>query len=326
VRHAIVAFAALLPVPRVPAQDPDHVHQPYYTTRQQESDGSWSAERGGGRAIARLRVTALMLLAKLGDGTKVQPVADKWKGSELEHEPESLKQGLQWLRKQQDQKGRIALRSDTDWLLDHAIASYVLTEALRTTAWFELAPDACRAVEALRREVEIARPAPGPEVRLWCAMIARSLRAIAKDDKAEPARTGCRAAAVALAASLATLPAAVATSAREQAADNLRVILTGAEGRQPDAAWLEEPLRDPLTSFYAFVATWHRSGKEWTEARKRVNDRVLRQQVRVGEQRDSWDPVGEFGAENGRYGTTAAALLLVETYSSYGFLDIFTVE
>src|SRR5688572_24796332 len=76
--------------------------------QQQEEDGRWSAELGGGRAQADLRVTTWMTLAILGDGSKTDAQAYA----------RMLKASVNWLLAQQDGAGRIGLRADPDWLLD----------------------------------------------------------------------------------------------------------------------------------------------------------------------------------------------------------------
>jgi hypothetical protein len=239
---------------------------------------------------------------------------------------DSRLKGIQWLRQQQDAKGRIGWRADADWLLDHAIATYVLCEALRILPLRDVAPDLCKAVDVVRRSCQGAPAAAGVEVRLWACMIARSLRAVAKAEQAEPPGTGARFAAKALTDVLDALPAAVAVSARDEAAENLRVILAGGEGKAPADAWLREPLRDPMTSFYCCTAVWLRSGREWIEAGQRIRVGVAGAQVRDGQHRDSWEPVGESAAVNGRPGTTALALLLMQMYARRCHLEVCSIE
>jgi hypothetical protein len=222
---AAIAFAAGLP-----AQDPDPECEPFYTTRQQEADGSWAAERGGGTAEARLRVTALMLLAKLGNGVKLAPVDETSRGSRAEHEPASLQKGVQWLRKQLDKKGRFGIRPDAAWLLDHAMATYVLAETRRLCNQADLESDLCRAMDALRQQVEIARPPVDAEVRLWGEMIARSVGQLPSTEPGAERPTP-HVLAKALATAIAALPAVEVKTPREQAAANLRLILAGGEGK-----------------------------------------------------------------------------------------------
>ena len=316
----ITFVAAIALVVGSPAQDPGHVHEPFYTTRKQEPDGSWSAERGGGTADARLRVTALMLLAKLGDGVKFEP-DEQWRGTAREHEPVSLRRGVQWLRQQLDKKGRFGIRPDAAWLLDHAMATYVLAEALRLCNEANLESDLCRAMDALRQQVGIARPPVGAQVRLWGEMIVRSVGQL---PSAEPGadRPAPQVSAKALTAAIAALPAVEGKTPREQAAANLRLILAGGEGEPVTVAWLAEPLHDPLTSFYVALAAWHRGGgKEWLDVSKLIERDVMKTQVRTGPDHGSWQPVGDFGKDNGCYGTTAVAILVGEIYYHRSCLD-----
>lgn len=285
-----------------------------YWTRVQEPAGNWSAVSGGGRADAGLRVTALMLLALLGDGTTL---------ARREGSVRSLDKGVQWLRQQQDKKGRIALHTGPDWPLDHAMATCVLAEVLRTGGPAPLAEEVVAAVEALRTQLAAMRPCPDAEMRLWCDMIVRSLRQVVA---IHAAKLGERAksvatAADALAACVETLPATAARSPRQETAQCLRVVLAGGDGTAMGKAWLDDPLRDPLTSFYAYTALYLRGGNDWAEAGKKITTVVARQ-LKEGEHKGSWEPVGEFGTENGRHGTTAAAILLLQVYYRSSRLEI----
>jgi len=296
----------------LPAQAVDKL--PYYCTRVQEPAGNWSAVRGGGREYADLRVTALMLLAQLGDGATLA-----W----LDDTSRSLDKGVQWLRQQQDKRGRIALHTGPDWLLDHAMATCVLAEVLRTGGPAPLAEEVVAAVDALRMQLAATRRSPGAEMRLWCDMIVRSLRqavAIRAAKLGERAKSVATA-ADALAACVAALPETAPRTPRQEAAQCLRVALADAVGAAMGKAWLDDPLRDPLTSFYAYTALYLRGGDDWAEASKRITS-VAARQLKEGEHRGSWDPVGEFGTENGRNGTTAAAILLLQVYHRYSRLEI----
>jgi hypothetical protein len=294
----------------LPAQMP----LPHYCTRVQEPAGNWSAVSGGGRVDAGLRVTALMLLAQLGSGTTL---------ARREGYFRSLEGGVQWLRQQQDTKGRIALHTGPDWPLDHAMATCVLAEVLRTGGRAPPAEEVVAAVDALRTQLAAMRPCPGAEMRLWCDMIVRSLRqAVAIHE----AKLGERAKSVAtaaeqLAACVAALPATAAQSPRQEAAQFLRVALAEGDGAAMGKAWLDDPLRDPLTSFYGYTALYLRGGNDWAEASKRITSVVARQ-LKEGEHKGSWEPVGEFGTENGRHGTTAAAILLLQVYYRSSRLEI----
>lgn len=287
---------------------------PSYCTRVQEPAGNWSAVRGGGREDAGLRVTALMLLAQLGNGTML---------GRREGYVRSLEKGVQWLRQQQDKNGRIALHTGPDWPLDHAMATCVLAEVLRTGGPAPLAEEVVLAVDALRTQLAAMRPCPGPELRLWCDMIVRSLRqavAIHAAKLGERAKSVATA-ADALAAGVAALPATAAQSPRQETAQCLRVVLAGGDATAMGKAWLDDPLRDPLTSFYAYTALYLCGGNDWAEASKRIT-RVVARQLKEGEHQGSWEPVGEFGTENGRHGTTAAAILLLQVYYRFSRLEI----
>jgi len=83
-----------------------------------------------------------------------------------------------------------------------------------------------------------------------------------------------------------------------------------------DTVWpgaLEEPLATWfLTAMYASRRRMPHAAAVWDSARER-SDSIMTAWTTRGEDHGSWAPVGEFGAEFGRAGTTAACWLLVLT-------------
>jgi len=324
--RATTAFAVLLGnAAPLAAQAAPAIGAAQYLAREQQSDGHWSAARGGGEADADLRVATWCLLGSIGDPST--PLGG--------FRSRQRRLALWWLNYQQDASGRFGLRADPDWLLDHAMATYAFAEAMRTAndAW--LAVLVRPAAAALQHEVAIARPAVDDEVRLWCELVVRSLRATELHRQimqlvAAPPPPGFsplprrgqvhddvpELGAAALARTLARLPPPRANAGpRAAAARLLRETLAGRCGNADElpAGWPDDPLVDPLATFYLASAAYLTGGKAWQLAGKRLQQ-VLKAQVRDGDTAQTWDPVGEFGRRNGRLGTTAVAILLLQVY------------
>jgi hypothetical protein len=79
-------------------------------------------------------------------------------------------------------------------------------------------------------------------------------------------------------------------------------------------------MQDPLATFYAALASW-RLGKRELQRASRELSAIVRAQVLSGEHSWTWDPVGEFGEQNGRLGSTAVALLILTIYYRYCQLE-----
>lgn len=283
----------------------------------QQPDGRWSASDDGTPAEGDLRVTSLMLLGLVGDGSTTRTGAGR----------PFLREGLRWLRSRQDAHGRFGLRADPHWLLDHAIATCAFAEVARTSPHATLAVELRRAVEALRVAIAKARPAVPVETRLWCAMTVRSLRAAAtalRADGAADARLAADGAHVLERALAGLAPAPAAETARERAARVLQDVLAGRElDAEAALAVLAQPMQEPLAAFYAAAACWCSGGGAWTAAGRRIQEQVLTSEVAQGDQRGTWDPDPESGAFHGRLGTTATAILILELYYRYCRLAVF---
>lgn len=301
--------------------------RPSLLQRSQLPDGSWPVERFGGNAEATLQVNALSLLVYLGAGNtrSTGPFRQQVEG------------GARWLASQQDEKGRLSLRADPEWLLDHAIASFALCEDLRL---HKKPPEpehaALPAAAALAAQLGLARPAPSIEMRLWSEMCVHSLQeaagAFPADGDGARHAEPLQAAAAALAKTLARLAPLAACTPRERAAARLRAAHAGhfwPESEDLPPEWPVELLEDPLASFYVATACFCRGGKGWQRAQDILGRQVVRtqeRQRRIDEDGEdlfgTWAPAGAFGKQSGRLGTTAGATLLLEIYYRYIHLAI----
>lgn len=309
----------------VQAQDANRELGWSFHARHQEPDGNWAAAKGGGKSDASLRVTALTLLSRLSYGVDSpnEGFARDLPGAAAERQ--SLRRGVAWLTRQQDKKGRIALRTDPDWILDHAIATYVMTESLRLCGSVDVLPSASHAIDALSLQIDSTRPAVGLEIRLWAEMIARSLRAGLQHHRAT---IGDQATATAttsvdrLIRSLSSLSASDATSLREEAAEQLRASIARRDITPLSSLkWVEQPLQDPLTVWYFLVAAYIRNDPAF-ERLKGISVTLDRIMMREGDVRGSWDPVGPFGNTNGRFGATAMAELIMHVCYRFSRLEV----
>jgi hypothetical protein len=140
--------------------------EPAWFPALQAADGRWPAKDVDIADPADVRVSAWMALSLAGEGCSLG------RGGLSAQ----LRSTVHWLLAQQDGQGRIGLRADCDWLLDHAMATYALCEATFDSRSANAAGPVLAAVAALQREVLRMRPAPGVELRLWGELVAKSLR------------------------------------------------------------------------------------------------------------------------------------------------------
>ena len=98
----------------------------------QDEDGKWDCDNfmkhddpaseicnGPGNAVHDVGVTGLALLAFLGDGSTMRSGPYK----------ENIKEGVKWLRSQQQENGLFGGNASHDFIYDHAIAAYAMCEA-----------------------------------------------------------------------------------------------------------------------------------------------------------------------------------------------------
>jgi hypothetical protein len=293
-----------------------------FLARTQQPDGSWPVVQYGGHPDAVLRVNALLLLVHLGDGSTARSGPRR----------EQVRNSVRWLRRQIDDRGRLSLRADPDWPLDHAIGTFALCEELRLTCYRRgHGRDAVLgAVDALVEQLATARSAPAAELVLWCEFCVQSLRQAARRFPAEgdvvrvvPALLE---AVERLTAALDRRPAAPPQTLRDWAAQRLREAhacrFWGDAGLPPE--WPEDLRTDPLASFYLLAATFCRGGESFRAAQKVVAEQIVKTQVRQlnagpdGEDLyGTWDPLGAFGELNGRLGSTATSVLMLLVYYRY---------
>ena len=117
----------------------------------QDEDGKWDCDQfmkhdvegeicdGAGNAVHDVGVTGLALLAFLGDNNTMR--AGPYK--------QVVKDGVKWLREQQQENGLFGTNTSHDYIYDHAIAAYAMCEAFGLSNYRLLKPVAQKAVNYL---------------------------------------------------------------------------------------------------------------------------------------------------------------------------------
>ncbi|MEO6598218.1 MAG: prenyltransferase/squalene oxidase repeat-containing protein [Planctomycetota bacterium] len=119
----------------------------------QDEDGKWDCDGfmkhddpvvgkvcdGPGNAVHDVGVTALALLAFLGDGHTMRSGAHR----------ESVKKAALWLRDQQQENGLFGTNASHDFIYDHAIAAYAMSETFGLSNYQMLKPYAQKGINYL---------------------------------------------------------------------------------------------------------------------------------------------------------------------------------
>lgn len=275
----------------------------------QGADGRFLATAGpdGGRAVRDGRVTALAVLAHLADGSTLQsgPYRDR------------IEAAVGWLLAQQDDRGRIALHTEPDWILDHAMCTHALCEAGGAGASRKLEQATVRAVAVLNGHLARFTDGVGPELLLWCrmtAVCAPRLEGVATlgdhvdrlATRAVPPAGRQRAAAWLL-----EVLSAMAHDA-DRRSDHERMLAAACLGDEMD-----EVAEDPLAVWYLALAGWRTGEMVRSPAIEELFETTVASERHSGPARRSWDPAGAFGREHGRLGTTAVNVLTLTLYYRY---------
>ena len=161
---APVATAELVEPPPPPPPPPPAAELPaaawgdaadralHWLVTHQDKDGKWDCDGfmkhdratseacdGTGNAVHDVGVTALAVLAMLGDGSTLRSGPHK----------EALKKAVQWLREQQQENGLFGTNASHDFVYDHAIAAYAMSEAYGLSNATMLKPTAQKGIDYL---------------------------------------------------------------------------------------------------------------------------------------------------------------------------------
>jgi hypothetical protein len=326
----------------------------------QDADGKWDADEfmkhdvsgaassGPGHAEHDIGVTALALLALLGDGHTTQ------RGEYRDH----VARGVRWLTQQQDpDSGLIGERIGHSYLYGHGIATLALCEAYYFSSSPLLKPKAQAAVSFVTRARNpygvwrYEAPPNGDQdtsVTGWMVLALKSAQeagleidssAFADslswlDEVTDPAtgRTGY----AAVGERSSRIPGmndhypVDSTESMTSVALLCRAFL----GQSPDdtpamqkgAALLRSALpehdADGLTNdlyywYYGSYAMYQLGGRDWKVWSRALDSALVQTQRKDGNERGSWDPDGPWGMVGGRVYSTALGVLCCEAYYRY---------
>ncbi len=325
----------------------------------QDEDGRWDADNfmkhdpaeapcdGAGNAVHDIGVTGLGLLAFLGDGHTLR------QGAHRDH----VRRAVRWLREQQDPaSGRFGPAASSDFIYDHAIATYAMCEAYGLSNYTLLQPIAQRGVDYLQAHRNPYgawryQPRDGDSdtsVTAWCIMALSSGEhwGLVVD------RNALRIAATFLESC--TSPdghcgyqRAGEASARKPGDHAQRFPVDRTEaltaaglfcrfflGQNPketpcmdkaaERLLAHRPVWDTKAGtidhyywYYASYALYQLGGTAWREWSKSLTSAVVRTQRIGGSADGSWDPVDAWGEDGGRVYSTAILALTLEAYYRY---------
>jgi len=299
---------------------------PFWGTEAQADDGHWPAAEHGGRAVRDLRATALMSLAILADGTTMRSGAHR----------QIVKNGIKWIRDQQDPMGRFWLQSEPDWILDHAIATCAVAEATRLSNYRLTGATTERAFPPLIQHLQLLPVGRADaELLLWCAWGALSFEEwrLGTSEEPEPKLPTSRAAEL-VAEVRRHFPHAIASlrTDRQRAAailldqvlaehdvatDVATDVIAAITASLRSDSWPEADA-EPLAVFYDSCAMFRQKDAPdaWLARSRTLTSRV-EAQTTDGDRPGSWALRGAFGADGGHCCTTPAEFLVLTLYYKY---------
>lgn len=334
-----------------------------WLARHQDDNGRWDADGfmkhddltmapsgGPGNAVHDVGVTALALLAFLGEGNTMR--TGLYQGN--------VKQGVKWLLRQQEaETGLIGGRASHDFVYDHAIAAYALCEAYGLSGYKLLRKPAQRAIEYLeshRNAYSVWRYQPRDgdndiSVTGWAIMAYKSakffdlavneealrLAGVFLDQVSDTTGLHGYQKAGQLCGRKLGQHAQKFPAERSQALTAVGLFCRFFLGQSPNerpimkssAKLLTESLPswnesdgsiDHYYWYYATYALFQMGGKPWTQWQKAL-ERAVGPQQHVDEQNSntfgSWDPVGAWGDDGGRVYSTAILTLTMQANYRY---------
>ena len=325
----------------------------------QDEDGKWDADGfmkhdegaekcdGPGNGVHDVGVTGLALLAFLGDGSTLR--AGPYK--------ENIKNGVKWLKDNQQENGLFGMNASHDFVYDHAIAAYAMCEAYGLSQYSLLKTPAQKGInylESHRNPYSVWRYQPrdndnDTSVTGWCIMAYESGKFF-----------GLQVNDQALKLSITWLDSVTdqtgkcgytkmgEPSSRHPGDHGTRFPIEKGEaltavglfcrfflGQEPKEVPVMKAAADLLLShppvwdakagtidhyywYYATYALYQMGGRHWTEWSKKLTDAVVNKQRKDPEcAKGSWDPIGAWGEDGGRVYSTAILALTLEAYYRY---------
>ena len=329
-----------------------------WLARHQDQDGRWDCDQfmkhdargepcdGAGNPVHDVGVTALALMAFLGDGHTMRQGRYR----------DTVRGAVRWLREQQDPNGRFGPAASSDFIYDHAIAAYAMSEAYGLSQYSLLAPVAQRGIDYLQAHRNPYgawryQPRDGDNdtsVTCWCIMALTSGRhwGLTVDSNALAMATtfldSCTTPDGRCGYSRAGQPSARKVGDQETRFPAERTeALTAAGlfarfclGQDPKEKDCMRAAADRLVAqrpnwdtkagtidhyywYYGSYALFQIGGNAWREWSKALTPAVLKTQRTDGNANGSWDPIDAWGEDGGRVYSTAILALTLEAYFRY---------
>ena len=301
--------------------------------KHQDPDGKWDADQfmkrdpadamcdGAGRGMSNEAVTAMALLAFLGEGNTLNHGRYK----------DVVAGGVVWLKGQHDPaSGLFGDPAHPGPLRDHAMATTAMCEAY----YFSKSPLLKRPAQTAINYLVGARDAdagwsggktadgrPGPEATGWVisALITAKDAGLVVDEAALAAAldwaTNVRPAEGATAVAMALYGRFLLGQDPADHPDMLE--LADFLPAQLPAADAPSPVLDPDFLHFATYALYQTGGPRWQQWNTALKNLVLSTARTEGSALGSWDPVGPGAEEGGRVYTTAVHVLCLEVYFRY---------
>ena len=325
----------------------------------QDADGRWDADGfmkhdpshdvcdGAGNPVHDVGVTALALLAFLGDGSDLRsgPYRD------------NVKRAVRWLRDQQAESGLFGQNASHDFIYDHTIATLAMAEACGLSQSSILRKYAQRGLNYLEshrnpymvwgyqpqdngndssvtgwglmayktgRDFGLAVGDQGVKVcEVWFDQVTDPNTGhcgYRKRGELSSRRRGDH--AVRYPANKGESMTAVGLASRfflgQNPKDNPVMLAAADRLLEKPPVWNDaDGSIDHYYWYYATYALYQMGGDHWKRWSKHLNKAVVKTRRLDGSYRGSWDPAGVWGEDGGRVYSTAMLVLTLEAYYRY---------
>ena len=331
----------------------------------QDEDGKWDCDgfmkhdsadseicNGPGNAVHDVGVTALALLAFLGDGSTMR--AGPYK--------ENIKRGVLWLKGQQQENGLFGSNASHDFVYDHAIAAYAMCEAFGLSEYKLLRKTAQKALNYLethRNPYSVWRYQPRDNdndisVTGWAIMAyesghffklqvneaalklcetfldqvsdATGKHGYTKQGEGSSRKPGEHGVKFPIEKGEALTAVGLFCRFFMNQDPKEKPVMKAAANllRSKPPVWDEKSGSiDHYYWYYATYALFQYGGSHWTDWQKKLDKAVVKHQHNDGGKKNlvgSWDPIGAWGEDGGRVYSTAILTLTLEAYYRYSRL------
>ena len=304
---------------------------------------------GAGNSVHDVGVTGLAMLAILGNGSTLRS------GPHRDH----LRRATKWLRDQQQASGLIGTNVSHDFIYDHAIAACALCEVYGLSQYKALKSSAQKALDYLeshRNPYAVWRYQPrdndnDTSVTSWCLIAYKSGEFFDLRVNQDAIRLGLTyldqvtssdglCGYTKLGERSSRMPGKHATVFPVDKTETLTAaglfcrFFLGQNPKETEVMLAsanrlvaKPPLWDQRAGtidhyywYYGTHAMYQMGGEYWKKWSQKMLPAVVDHQVRKGNGRGSWSPVGVWGESGGRVYSTALMLLTLETYYRYARL------